>query len=112
MSELVGDRSYRIPPLTQRDAAAMIREVKAAPMLFGYRGSEIADVDEIERLIRRVAQLQNDLPQIGALALDLVLAGPQRQRADGQRSGGATGDTRSDWFVRRLPSAPSDTIPS
>ena len=45
LSELVGDRSYRIPPLTRRDAAAMVREVKAAPLLFGYRGADVVDVD-------------------------------------------------------------------
>ena len=47
-----------------RDAADMVREIKSSPMLFGYRGSEVVDVAEIERLIRRVAQLQNDLPQV------------------------------------------------
>jgi acyl-CoA synthetase (NDP forming) len=113
MSELLGDRSYRIPPLSRRDAAAMVREVKAAPMLFGYRGAEVVDVEEVERLIRRVAQLQNDLPQVSALTLDLVLAGP-----DGAHVLTANGriepvlDPRSDWFVRRMPALPGDTIPS
>ncbi|UDY22379.1 bifunctional GNAT family N-acetyltransferase/acetate--CoA ligase family protein [Nocardioides sp. Kera G14] len=113
LSELLGDRTYRIPPLSQRDAAAMVREVKAAPMLFGYRGAEVVDVDEVERLIQRVAQLQNDLPQISALTLDLVLAGPHGASV---LTAGArvepVADPRSDWFVRRMPSLPSDTIPN
>jgi hypothetical protein len=112
MSELLGDRSYRIPPLTQRDAAAMVREVKAAPMLFGYRGAEVVDVEEVERLIRRVAQLQNDLPQVSALTLDLVLAGPEGATvltASGRVEPMA--DPRSDWFVRRMAALPGDTIP-
>ena len=45
LTELLGDRSYRIPPLTEHDAADMVREIKASPMLFGYRGSEVVDVD-------------------------------------------------------------------
>jgi hypothetical protein len=112
MSELLGDRSYRIPPLSLRDAAAMVREVRAAPMLFGYRGAEVVDVEEVERLIRRVAQLQNDLPQISALTLDLVLAGPH-----GAHVLTAAGrveqvvDPRSDWFVRRMAALPGDTLP-
>jgi hypothetical protein len=113
MSELLGDRSYRIPPLSQRDAAAMVREVKAAPMLFGYRGAEVVDVAEVERLIRRVAQLQNDLPQVSALTLDLVLAGPHG--ASVLTAGGRVEpvlDPRSDWFVRRMPALPGDTIPN
>jgi hypothetical protein len=113
LTELLADRAYRIPPLGERDAAAMVREIKSSPMLFGYRGSEVVDVAEVERLIQRVAQLQNDLPQVSSLELSLVLAG----------AGGATvltaaarvdpvADPRSDWFVRRLPTPAGDTLPS
>ncbi|MGZ4454523.1 MAG: acetate--CoA ligase family protein, partial [Nocardioides sp.] len=112
LTELVADRAYRIPPLGERDAAAMVREIKSSPMLFGYRGSEVVDVAEVERLIRRVAQLQNDLPQVSSLELSLVLAG-----ADGATVLTAAGrvdpvaDARSDWFVRRLTEHPGDTLP-
>jgi len=113
LSELVGDRSYRIPPLTQRDAAAMVREVKAAPLLFGYRGADVVDVDEVERLIRRIAQLQNDLPQVSMLELGLALVGVEgaavltaSARLD------PVDDARSDWFVRRLNAPAADTLPS
>ncbi|MCF6377602.1 bifunctional GNAT family N-acetyltransferase/acetate--CoA ligase family protein [Nocardioides KLBMP 9356] len=112
LTELLGDRSYRIPPLADHDAQDMVREIKASPLLFGYRGSEIVDVEAIERLVRRVAQLQHDLPQVRALQLPLVLAG-----ADGVTVLGATvrvepvKDPRSDWFVRRLTTMPGDTIP-
>ncbi|HEV2798787.1 MAG TPA: GNAT family N-acetyltransferase [Nocardioides sp.] len=112
LTELLGDRSYRIPPLADHDAQDMVREIKASPLLFGYRGSEIVDVEEIERLVRQVAQLQHDLPQVRALQLPLVLAG-----ADGTTVLGATvrvepvKDPRSDWFVRRLSTMPGDTIP-
>lgn len=113
MTELLADRAYRIPPLTGRDAASMVREIKSSPMLFGYRGSEVVDVAEIERLIQRVAQLQNDLPQLSALELSLVLAG-----ASGATVLTASGrvepvvDPRSDWFVRRLSRPLGDTLPS
>jgi len=112
LSELLGDRSYRIPPLAEHDAQDMVREIKASPLLFGYRGSEIVDVAEIEGLVRKVAQLQHDLPQVRALQLPLVLAG-----VDGVTVLGASiqvepvKDPRSDWFVRRLSTMPGDTIP-
>ncbi|RYC10928.1 GNAT family N-acetyltransferase [Nocardioides zhouii] len=112
LTELLGDRSYRIPPLADHDAQDMVREIKASPLLFGYRGSEIVDVEEIERLVRQVAQLQHDLPQVRALQLPLVLAG-----AAGATVLGASvrvepvKDPRSDWFVRRLSTMPGDTIP-
>jgi hypothetical protein len=111
LTELLDDRSYRIPPLGERDAEAMVREIKAAPILFGYRGSEAVDVPGVERLVQRVAQLQHDLPQVAMLDLSLVLAG-----AEGLTVLTAAGrvepvaDPRSDWFVRRLPDL-ADTFP-
>lgn len=112
LTELLGDRSFRIPPLAEHDAQDMVREIKASPILFGYRGSEIVDVAEIERLVRRVAQLQNDLPEVRALDLPLILAG-----ATGASVLGGSAriepvlDPRSDWFVRRLSTPPGDTLP-
>src|SRR3954447_14360413 len=112
LTELLGDRSFRTPRRGERDAAAMVREVRSSPLLFGYRGSEVVDVAEVERLIQRVAQLQNDLPQISSLELSLVLAG-----ADGATVLTAAGridpvaDPRSDWFVRRMPTPEGDTLP-
>lgn len=111
--ELLADVSYRIPPLYQHDAAAMVREIKSAPMLFGYRGSEVVDIEEVERLIQRVAQLQNDLPQVRSLELSLVLAGSHGSTVlTASARVEPVADPRSDWFVRRLPSHPGDTIPT
>ena len=111
--ELLADVSYRIPPLQQHDAASMIREVRSAPMLFGYRGSEVVDVAEVERLIRNVAQLQNDLPQLRSLELGLVLAGAHGASVlTASARVEPVADARSDWFVRRMPSHPGDTLPS
>jgi acyl-CoA synthetase (NDP forming) len=39
-TDLRGDRSFRALPLTDRDAAAMWRELRAAPLLTGYRGTQ------------------------------------------------------------------------
>lgn len=112
LTELLGDRSYRIPPLADHDAQDMVREIKASPLLFGYRGSEIVDVAEIERLVRQVAQLQHDLPQVRALQLPLVLAGAESATVLGANVRvEPVKDPRSDWFVRRLSTMPGDTLP-
>src|SRR4029078_4114787 len=73
LTELLQDRSYRIPPLGARDAEAMVREIKAAPILFGYRGSEAVDVAEVERLVQRGGQLPRHIPHAGPLHLARVL---------------------------------------
>jgi acyl-CoA synthetase (NDP forming)/RimJ/RimL family protein N-acetyltransferase len=112
-SQLLGDVSYRIPPLTETDAADLVRSVKAAPLLFGYRGSEAVHVGAVEELILRLAQLKDDLPQVEMLNLDLVIAGGEGAavlratcrvaRAD---------DARTDTYTRRLsgPSSSVDTL--
>ena len=112
LTELLADRSYRIPPIGEHDAAAMVREIKSSPMLFGYRGSEVVDISLVERLILRVAQLQHDLPQVSALRLPLVLAGAEQVtvlRASVRLDPVAS--ARSDWFARRMPTMPGDTGP-
>jgi acyl-CoA synthetase (NDP forming)/RimJ/RimL family protein N-acetyltransferase len=111
LSELLGDRAYRIPPLSVHDARAMTREIKGSPMLFGYRGSEVVDVDRIEDLVLRVARLKNDLPALHSIALPLVLAG----RTEAPVLSAAirvepVTDQRSDWFARRLNPHPGDTL--
>ena len=91
LTELLGDRSYRIPPLADHDAQDMVREIKASPLLFGYRGSEIVDVEEIERLVRQVAQLQHDLPQVRRAA---AAAGAGRRGRGRPCSAPACGSSR------------------
>jgi acyl-CoA synthetase (NDP forming)/RimJ/RimL family protein N-acetyltransferase len=72
-SELLGDISYRIPPLTDVDVADLIRSVKAAPRLTGYRGSPPLDVAELENIVARLSCLADDLPQLAALELNPVI---------------------------------------
>lgn len=112
LTELLGDRVYRIPPLSRVDAAEMVREIKASPLLFGYRGGDIADVGDVERLVRRIAQLQNDVPQLRQLDLALVLAGSEGATAlNASARVEPAADARSDWFVRRLTAIAGDTLP-
>jgi acyl-CoA synthetase (NDP forming)/RimJ/RimL family protein N-acetyltransferase len=112
-SELLDDVSYRIPPLTNDDAADLTRDVKAAPLFFGYRGSEAIDMASIEQVILRLARLKDDLPEVEALSLGLVLAsahGVDVLRASGRVA--PSEDGRSDWFTRRMagPSSSEDTM--
>jgi acetate---CoA ligase (ADP-forming) len=55
--ELLKDVAVRITPLTDRDAAEMIRSLQAFPLLDGYRGAPRADVAALEELLLRVSAL-------------------------------------------------------
>jgi acyl-CoA synthetase (NDP forming)/RimJ/RimL family protein N-acetyltransferase len=68
-SELLGDTVYRVPPLTTVDAAEMVRELKAAPTLFGRQGAPGVDIPGIEDLLHRVAQLSDAIPQLASVTL-------------------------------------------
>ena len=68
-TELLGDVAYRVPPLTTADGAAMVRDLKAAPALFGRHGGRSMDVAAVEDLLHRMAQLADDLPQLASVSL-------------------------------------------
>ncbi|MCT2584011.1 bifunctional acetate--CoA ligase family protein/GNAT family N-acetyltransferase [Actinophytocola gossypii] len=76
VSDLLGDRAYRAVPLTDVDAAALVRAPKAAPLLTGYLGDEPVDLDALTDLVVRVAALAEDVPAVRWLALEPVLATP------------------------------------
>ena len=102
-SELLGDRSYGIPPLTDSDASSMISELRSAPLLFGYRGSDPVDVDAVQDVILRLASMKDDLPEIAELDLEPVLVGQNGLTALSARAKVVpSADRRGDWYVRRL----------
>jgi acyl-CoA synthetase (NDP forming) len=75
-SDLLGDRAFRPLPLTDLDAAELVREPRAWPLLDGYRGSEPVDVAALEDLLLRVARLADDRPEVLRLRLEPVIVGP------------------------------------
>ena len=75
-SELLGDLAWRAAPLTDRAAAALVDEPRAAPLLHGYRGSTPVDRDALIDLLLRVGRLADDHPRLRALSLNPVLARP------------------------------------
>jgi acyl-CoA synthetase (NDP forming)/GNAT superfamily N-acetyltransferase len=75
-TDLLGDRTFRSVPLTDRDAAAMWHELRAAPLLTGYRGMPAMDTDALEQLLLRVGQLAEEFPEISELDLNPVVAVP------------------------------------
>jgi acetyl coenzyme A synthetase (ADP forming)-like protein len=67
--EALGDVVFRVQPVTDVDAAEMIREVKGYKLLEGLRGESGVDFAALEEAIQRISQLVGDFPQI--LELDI-----------------------------------------
>ena len=109
VSTLLGDRAYRAVPLTDVDAATLLREPRTAPLLTGYRGDEPADVAALQDIVLRVAALAEDNPEVRSLALDPVLASPEGAFVANARMVLGPPPSRPDTGPRRLrPITPLD----
>ncbi|MEV0025529.1 GNAT family N-acetyltransferase [Streptomyces atroolivaceus] len=102
-SELLGDTAHRLVPATDRDAAELIRSIKAAPVLFGWRGSAPADTAALEELLLRVSRLVDDHPEVVSVALEPVVVATQGLTVLGASVRLAPPPARSDLGPRRLP---------
>lgn len=76
-AELLGDRAYRLAPLTDVDAAELVRAVRAAPMLFGHRGAPPVDAGALEDLLCRISRLVDELPEVEHLEMSPVIVSGQ-----------------------------------
>jgi len=72
--EVLKDVSFRIVPLSRRDAAEMIREIKGYPLLQGYRGREAVDISYLEELLIKVSNFAEHNPEVKELDLNPVFA--------------------------------------
>ncbi|WP_257136243.1 acetate--CoA ligase family protein, partial [Streptomyces sp. st170] len=102
-SELLGDTAHRLVPATDRDAAELIRSIRAAPVLFGWRGSAPVDTGALEELLLRLSRLVDDHPEVVSVALEPVVVAPQGLTVLGASVRLAPPPARSDVGPRRLP---------
>ncbi|MET9770107.1 GNAT family N-acetyltransferase [Streptomyces sp. NPDC006415] len=102
-SELLGDTAHRLVPATDRDAAELIRSIRAAPVLFGWRGSAPVDTAALEELLLRLSRLVDDHPEVVSVALEPVVVAPQGLTVLGASVRLAPPPARGDLGPRRLP---------
>jgi len=74
--EILNDVCFRVTPISDRDAADMVRSIRGYRLLQGYRGHPPADTAAIEDLLLRVSRLVEELPEIVELDLNPVFALP------------------------------------
>jgi acetate---CoA ligase (ADP-forming) subunit beta len=74
MVEVLGDVSFRIVPLSLRDAREMLHEIRGFRVLEGYRGHPPADLRALENLLLQVSRFIEENPSIQELDLNPVFA--------------------------------------
>jgi acyl-CoA synthetase (NDP forming)/GNAT superfamily N-acetyltransferase len=77
--EVIADPGVRVTPLTDRAAAAMVRETRGYPLLAGYRGYPPADIEAIHDVLLRVSRLVEEVPELAELELAPVFVGSPGQ---------------------------------
>ncbi|WP_221349100.1 bifunctional GNAT family N-acetyltransferase/acetate--CoA ligase family protein [Streptomyces beigongshangae] len=102
-SELLGDTAHRLIPVTDRDAASLVRSIRTAPLLFGWRGSAPADVTALEELLTRLSRLVDDHPEVVSVALEPVVVAPRGLSVLGASVRLAPPPARDDLGPRTLP---------
>ncbi len=79
-TELFRDVIYRPAPVSADEACAMLAELKAAPLLNGFRGAAKADVAALLRLIAQISVLAAQYrEQIAEIEINPVLVHPEGQ---------------------------------
>ncbi len=68
--EVLRDVSFRLAPITDRDAREMIAEIKGYPILQGVRGEAGVNIDLIVETLQRLSQLSLDWPEIAEMDLN------------------------------------------
>lgn len=71
--EVLKDVAFRIAPITRSEAQEMITEIKAYPILRGYRGQPPADINAIIEILLNTSKLVMEHPEIKELDLNPIM---------------------------------------
>jgi acyl-CoA synthetase (NDP forming) len=79
--EVLHDVAFRLPPVSDVDAAEMLATLRASRLLDGYRGMPPADREALVSIILRVSALVESIPELRELDLNPVKVLPLGQGA-------------------------------
>ncbi|KUM77066.1 bifunctional GNAT family N-acetyltransferase/acetate--CoA ligase family protein [Streptomyces curacoi] len=102
-SQLLGDMAHRLIPVTDREATSIVRSIRTAPLLFGWRGSAPVDTPALEELLLRMSRLVDDHPEVVAVTLEPVVVATHGLSVLGASVRLAPPPARDDLGPRTLP---------
>jgi acyl-CoA synthetase (NDP forming) len=80
--EIMRDVVFRRCPFGIEEADAMIRSIRAAPLLLGARGRPVADLEALAQMLSRLSVFAHQAgPALQSIDLNPVLAMPAGQGA-------------------------------
>jgi len=71
--EVLKDVTFRVAPITEDEACEMITEVKAYPLLKGYRNQPPADIETIVKILLNTSRLVMEHQEIKELDLNPIM---------------------------------------
>lgn len=74
--EVLGDVVFRVAPLTDKDAHAMVRGIRGRKLLEGYRGHPPADEPALETMLLRLSALVDGVAEVDDLDINPAFALP------------------------------------
>lgn len=74
-AEVLRDVSFRVLPITEKDAAEMIEDIRASDILKGYRGQAV-DLESLKLLLLTISRLAVDNPEIRELDINPIFLYP------------------------------------
>jgi acyl-CoA synthetase (NDP forming) len=72
--EILKDVAFRIVPLSPRDAADMLHEIKGLPLLQGYRGTPAASLEALTKILLALSDFVVNTPAVKEIDLNPVYA--------------------------------------
>ena len=71
--ELMKDVSFRLAPVDKNEAVEMMREVKGFPLLTGFRGDTVKDIEAIADVIVKLANMLEETDGIKELEINPLI---------------------------------------
>ena len=72
--EVLKDVSFRIAPVTRYDAENMLKEIRAAKILDGYRGEPPRDKEALIDIIVNLSKLMEELEEVSDVDLNPIMS--------------------------------------
>ena len=79
--EIFEEATIRVAPISEREAKAMVDELKGAQILQGARGQERFDIDALVEVILRISQLLVEFPRISELDINPLRINPENKKS-------------------------------